>query len=138
MESAGTILENFLQKTQLLLPSSDLSDEMRNSFLIERERILSKLKEYIDKILEPKKQNILNPTKDNFEKVPEISEILAELNVTDREYDSARSIHVKWFIFSDIPQKTTNACFIGNFFSEGYKHGKQILILNLYSIIIKQ
>ena len=95
MESAGTILENFLQKTQLLLPSSDLSDEMRNSFLIERERILSKLKEYIDKILEPKKQNILNPTKDNFEKVPEISEILAELNVTDREYDSARSIHIK-------------------------------------------
>ena len=92
MESAGTILENFLQKTQLLLPSSDLSDEMRNSFLIERERILSKVKEYIDKILDPKKRNILNPTKDDFEKVPEI---LAELNVTDREYDSARSIHVK-------------------------------------------
>ena len=92
MESAGTILENFLQKTQLLLLSSDLSDETRNSFLIERERILSKVKEYIDKILDPKKRNILNPTKDDFEKVPEI---LAELNVTDREYDSARSIHVK-------------------------------------------
>ena len=92
MESAGTILENFLQKTQLLLLSSDLSDETRNSFLIERERILSKVKEYIDKILDPKKRNILNPTKDHFEKVPEI---LAELNVTDREYDSARSIHVK-------------------------------------------
>ena len=92
MESAGTILENFLQKTQLLLLSSDLSDETRNSFLIERERILSKVKEYIDKILDPKKRNILNPTKDDFEKVPEI---LAELNVTDREYDSARSIHIK-------------------------------------------
>ena len=92
MESAGTILENFLQKTQLLLLSSDLSDETRNSFLTERERILSKVKEYIDKILDPKKRNILNPTKDDFEKVPEI---LAELNVTDREYDSARSIHVK-------------------------------------------
>ena len=92
MESAGTILENFLEKTQLLLLSSDLSDETRNSFLIERERILSKVKEYIDKILDPKKRNILNPTKDDFEKVPEI---LAELNVTDREYDSARSIHVK-------------------------------------------
>ena len=92
MESAGTILENFLEKTQLLLLFSDLSDETRNSFLIERERILSKVKEYIDKILDPKKRNILNPTKDDFEKVPEI---LAELNVTDREYDSARSIHVK-------------------------------------------
>ena len=95
MENAGTILENFLQKTLLLLPSSDLSDEMRNSFLIERERILSKVKEYIDKILDPKKRNILNPTKDDFEKVPEISQILAELNVTDREYDNARSIHIK-------------------------------------------
>ena len=113
MESAGTILENFLQKTQLLLPSSDLSDEMRNSFLIERERILSKVKEYIDKILDPKKRNILNPTKDDFEKVPEI---LAELNVTDREYDSARSIHIKWFIFLDTPQKTTKCLFYWKFF----------------------
>ena len=43
-----------------------------------------------------KKQNILNPTKDDFEKVSEILEILADLNVaeyySEREYYSALSI----------------------------------------------
>ena len=56
---------------------------MKSDILSEREKILSKVKEYIDKNLDQKKRNILNPTKDDFEKVPKISEILAELNVTD-------------------------------------------------------
>ena len=68
---------------------SDLSDEMKNSIVSERERILSKVKEYIDKDLDPKKRNILNPTKDDFEKVPKISKILAELSVTEKEYYNA-------------------------------------------------
>ena len=34
---------------------SDLSDEMKNSILSEREKMLSKVKEYIDKNLDPKK-----------------------------------------------------------------------------------
>ena len=62
---------------------SDLSHEMKSDILSEREKILSKVKEYIDKNLDQKNRNILNPTKDDFEKVPKISEILAELNVTD-------------------------------------------------------
>ena len=56
---------------------------MKSDILSEREKILSKVKEYIDKNLDQKNRNILNPTKDDFEKVPKISEILAELNVTD-------------------------------------------------------
>ena len=69
---------------------SDLSDKMKNSILSERKRILSKVKEYIDKNLDhKKKRNILNPTKDDFEKVPEISEILAQLSVTEKEYYNA-------------------------------------------------
>ena len=71
-----------------LLPS-DLSDEMKNSIVSERERILSKVKECIDKDLDPKKRNILNPTNDDFEKVPKISKILAELSVTEKEYYNA-------------------------------------------------
>ena len=63
--------------------SRDLSDEMKNSILSAREKILSKVKEYIDKNLDPKKRNILNPTKEDFEKVLEISKILAELSVTE-------------------------------------------------------
>ena len=68
---------------------SDLSDEMKNSIVSERERILSKVKECIDKDLDPKKRNILNPTNDDFEKVPKISKILAELSVTEKEYYNA-------------------------------------------------
>ena len=68
---------------------SDLSDEMKNSIVSERERILSKVKEYIDHDLDPKKRNILNSTKDDFEKVPKISKILAELSVTEKEYYNA-------------------------------------------------
>ena len=60
----------------------------------------------------------MNPTKDNFEKVPEISEILAWLSVTEREYYSASSISSD----SDFQmhlKRQPNACFINNFFSEG-------------------
>ena len=60
----------------------------------------------------------MNPTKDDFEKVPEISEILAELSVTEKEYYSALSISSD----SDFQihlKKQPNACFINNFYSEG-------------------
>ena len=57
VESADPILENFSQKTQMLLPlPSDLSNKMENSILSERERILSKVKEYINKNLEPENE----------------------------------------------------------------------------------
>ena len=60
----------------------------------------------------------MNPTKDAFEKVPGISEILAEISVTEREYYSALSISSD----SDFQihlKRQPNACFINNFFSEG-------------------
>ena len=80
----------FTENTIIATPlPSDLSDEMKNSIVSERERILSKVKEYIDKDLDPKKRNILNSTKDDFEKVPKISKILAELSVTEKEYYNA-------------------------------------------------
>ena len=80
----------FTENTIIATPlPSDLSDEMKNSIVSERERILSKVKEYIDKDLDPKKRNILNPTNDDFEKVPKISKILAELSVTEKEYYNA-------------------------------------------------
>ena len=55
----------------------------------------------------------------------------------EREYYNALSIsndpdfqiHLK---------RQPNVCFINNFSVKAYKHGKQIFIFNLYSIIIKQ
>ena len=106
-------------ESALLLPHCPVTYQIRRkTVLSELERILSKVKEYIDKNLDSKSRNILNLTKDDFEKVPEISEILAELNVTEREYcgalsisnDSGFQIHLK---------RQQNICFINNFFSEG-------------------
>ena len=62
----------------------------------------------------------MNPPKDDLEKVHGISEILAELNVTERDYysvlsissDSSFQIHLK---------RQPNSCFINNFFSEGLR-----------------
>ena len=69
------------------------------------------MKEYRDKNLDPKKRNILNPTKDDFEKVPEISE-------TEREYYSALSI-LSDSDFQIHLKRQLNACFINNIFTEG-------------------
>ena len=47
----------FTENTIVATPfSSDLSDEMENSILSERERILSKVEEYIDKNLDQKSE----------------------------------------------------------------------------------
>ena len=60
----------------------------------------------------------MNPTKDGFEKVPESSEILEELNVAERENYSALSISSD-SDFKILIKRQPNACFINNFFSEG-------------------
>ena len=60
----------------------------------------------------------MNPTKDDFEKVPESSEILEELNVAERENYSALSISSD-SDFKILIKRQPNACFINNFFSEG-------------------
>ena len=91
---------------------------MRNNILNERDRILGNVKEYIDNNLNPKKRNILNPLKENYEKVPNIPNILKELNLTEDQCydalsisnDSDFQIHLK---------RQPNACFINNFLEEG-------------------
>ena len=64
-----------------------LPDTVKNNILNEKEHILSMVKNYIDR-----KQNILYPHKDNFEDIPSIKSILAELNLTEEEYYGAVSI----------------------------------------------
>ena len=50
------------------------------------ERILSMVKNYIDTHLDPRRRNILHPLKENFEDIPNIENILAELKLTEEEY----------------------------------------------------
>ena len=64
----------------------DLPEDLKNSILNERKRILKTVKQYIDSKLDPRRQNILNPFKENFEEVPSIQNIIMELNITEEEY----------------------------------------------------
>ena len=64
------------------------------TFWFKRERILEKLKEYIDNNFNPKKHNILKPLKENCEKVPNIPDILKELNLPEDQYYDALSISI--------------------------------------------
>ena len=74
----------FTDHTIISMPlDSNLPENVRNNILHERDRILENVKEYIDSNLNPKKHNILNPLKENYEKVPNIPDILKELNLTE-------------------------------------------------------
>ena len=57
--------------------------------LNERDKVLGNVREYIDNNLNPKKRNILNLLKENYEKVPNIQYILKELNLTEDQYYDA-------------------------------------------------
>ena len=47
---------------------------------------------YIYSNLDPRRKNILNRFKGNFEEVPSIQNIVMKLNITEEEYYSALSI----------------------------------------------
>ena len=53
--------------------------------LLERDRILNKVKEYIDSNLNPSKVNIIDPCLDDYIEPPSITEALAQLRITEEE-----------------------------------------------------
>ena len=114
-----------------------ISDETKKKCMCNRDDILCSVKYHIDENLNPKKQNILTPRKENFVVVPTISDILQQLNITPEDYYNAL------FIFSDNDfqihlKRQPNECFINNCFLEGLQTWKAILIFSLYSIIVRQ
>ena len=114
----------FTDRTIISLPlPNDLPDVQRINILNRREHILSAVKHYIDENLDPRKRNILNPLKENFEKLPSIPDILAELNISEEEYYNALSIS-NGSDFQIHIQRAPNACFVNNFFVEGLKSWK--------------
>ena len=107
------------ERTIISLPSpSDLPEAEKNNILNEREYILSTVKQYIDNNLDPRKYDILNPLKEDFEETPSIKSILTELGVTENHAynelsissDSDFQIHIK---------RAPNACFVNHVFTEG-------------------
>ena len=86
--------------------------------LQKRNKILNKVKDYIDTNLDPIKVNILEPGKPNFVKPKEIIDILQELNIAEADYYNALSVSSD----SDFKvhcKRQTNSCFVNNYFAEG-------------------
>lgn len=108
-------MESFLQIVQSL--------QKKQAVLQKREAILSTVKEYIDTYLNPHKRNIIDPSKENFEVVPCISEILKSLELYEADYCNALSISSD----SDFQihlKRLPNSCFVNNYFDEGLRSWK--------------
>ena len=52
----------------------------------QRDNLLSKVKEYINENINPKKYYFLDSTKDDCEQAPDILDILCELDISENEY----------------------------------------------------
>ena len=114
----------FTERIIISLPlPNHLPDAVKINIPNERERILSIVKNYNDTHLDPRKRNILHPHKENFEDIPSMKNILAELKVTEEEHYGASSISSDSNFPSHLKRKP-NACFINNFFVEGLQAWK--------------
>lgn len=82
---------------------------MRNNISNERDKIFGNFKQYNNLI--PKKNSILNPVRDNYEKNPNISDILKELNLKEIQYYDALSISNDYELQTDL-KRQSNACLI--------------------------
>ena len=111
----------FTDRTIISTPlSNDLIENEKDIILQKRMKVLDKVKSYIDEFLFPKKRNIIDPTKDNYEEPETISEILNKLELTEEEYynalsisrDNDHEIHLK---------RPPNSCFVNNYFAEGLR-----------------
>ena len=109
----------FTDHTIIAVPlSKDISIDEKTHIIEQRKLLLSKVKEYIDTNLDPRKRNILNPQNDDFEAVPKINEILQELQISEHDYYKVLSIS-DGSDFQIHYKRPPNSCFVNNYFDEG-------------------
>ena len=68
-----------------------MSGEENNMIFEKPDTTLGTVKKYIDENLNPKKYNIIDPTRENYVNVSSISEILEELKILELDYYEALS-----------------------------------------------
>ena len=96
----------------------DLPKHDKQRILEERNRLLGKVKDYIDSNLNPRKRNIIDPSQEGYVNPLNISEILDELNITEERYYNALSISTD-NDFQLHLKRSANSCFVNNYFAEG-------------------
>ena len=111
----------FTDRTIIAEPLPEhLTEEDKANILSKRDNIRTKVKDYIDLNLDPKKVNIFDSSKDNFVDTKSISEILDELQFTVDDYYDALSISSDNDFQIHI-RRPPNSCFINNYFIDGLR-----------------
>lgn len=118
MKSATIFLEHFYRSyNNQYAFRQELTKDVGNNILSERNGISGNVKEYIRNKLNPKKHKILNPLNKNYDKVQNIPDILQDLNRTEDQYYDALLVSNDHDIQIYLKQQS-NAHFINNFFKE--------------------
>ena len=76
------------------------------------------MKNYIDNELNPSKKNFLDSTKEDYEELKSIDEILASLEISKHDYEEALSISDD-NDFHTHYKMPPNSCFVDNYFCGG-------------------
>ena len=109
----------FTDRTIIFSPlPDDLSVDEKDRILEKRNKILEKVKVYIDEYLFPRKHNIVDPSKENYEDPGSIPDILYKLDLMVEDYYNALSIS-KDSDFEIHLRRPPNSCFVNNYFAEG-------------------
>ena len=109
----------FTDHTIIAEPLSDkLCEQEKADILQKRDIVLSKVKDYIDLNLNPKKVNIIDPRKEKYVAPKSIPEILDELQLSEQEYYSALSISTDTDFQLHL-KRLPDSCFINNYFIDG-------------------
>ena len=109
----------FTERTIVAEPlSKEIPETERTKILLQRRKILDKVKKYIEENLFPAKNNFLDPSKENYAPIKDIAGVLYELNITEQEYYQVLAISID-DDFQIHFKRPTNSCSVNNYFSEG-------------------
>ena len=115
----GLILEVFTKETIIVERlQSNISTESRNVLLKNRNNILWKVKEYINRNLNPSARKFTDSSKNDSEDRQSVEAVLEELGISKTIYLRAWSISDK-DDFQIYLKKSTNSCFVNYYFYEG-------------------
>ena len=109
----------FTNKTIIAQPLADsVPPDVKLQKMQQRNNILKKVKNYIDNELNLTKKNFLDSTKEDYEELKSIDEILASLEISKHDYEEELSISNDTD-FQIHYKRPPNSCFVNNYFCNG-------------------
>ena len=96
----------------------DMLESVKSDLLEKRQVLLKKVKDYIDTELDPSKKNFYDKSRDDFEELMTIDEILEFLDISKDDYENALSISPDRD-FQIHHRRPPDSCFVNNYFADG-------------------